>query len=482
MTHAAPGTFFTGNQKLWRLAAGLGRRPFPSLDSMPKTRFPLLALFLGALPFAAAAQEPLPPAVHHDGACHSGAYAMADGSSLVISPKDAPDLRYRTLDGASGTLYPAGDGRYESGEGWSVRTPVALRVEFGACGAGTLRLRREGTAGIEGRRVPLPTTPVAFTSGDVTLYGELVLPAAVPPRAAVVLQYGSGRESAVVYNFLQHLLPLRGIAVFVFDKQGTGRSTGRYTADINTLADDMAAAAATVRGRAELRGVPLGLMGESQGGWVAPLAATRSPADFVVVSYGLAISMLEEDRQEVAQALAAGGYGPQVLAAGDSLHVAAARVMVSRFGEGLEELERLAARYRAEPWFAAMGGDFTGRLVSTPAERMGEMRALFDFPYDLAYDPLPVIGRLAVPQLWLLAGDDTEAPHASTLANLRRLQDRGASLDVVVFPGADHGIIAVEQGPDGRRLAGRHAAGYFDRLIEWILRQGTRGDVPQIPE
>lgn len=438
----------------------------------------ILPPLLCAWPLCAAAQEPLPPAVPHAGACHSGAYALADGSSLVISPKDAPDLRYRTLAGASGTLYPAGDGGYASGEGWAVREPVTLRVAFGACGAGTVRVQRDGNSPIEGRRVPLRTIPVSFASGAETLYGELVLPALHPPRAAVVLQYGSGRESAVVYNFLQHLLPLRGIAVFVFDKRGTGRSTGGYTADIRTLADDMAAGAGAMRARQELHGVPLGLMGESQGGWVAPLAATRVPADFVVVSYGLAVSMLEEDRQEVAQALRAAGHGPEVLARGDTLHTAVARVMVSRFGEGLDELERLKARYRGESWFGDTGGDLTRLLASTPAERMGEIRALFDFPYDLEHDPMPVLERLTVPQLWILAGADTEAPHETTLANLRRLQARGAPVEVTVFPGAEHGMVVVEQAPGGARLAGRHAHGYFDRLIGWILEQAAREGEP----
>jgi pimeloyl-ACP methyl ester carboxylesterase len=435
---------------------------------MTRSLYILVLAFL-ALPLSLHAQEPPPP-----GACHGGAYAMGDGSSLVITPSDAPNLRYRSLDGASGRLYPVSGNGYESGEGWAVREPVTLRVEFGACGEGRIRVQREGASAVEGRRVPLPVTPVSFASGGDTLYGELVMPVG-RPRAVVVLQYGSGRESAVANNFVQHLLPLRDIAVFVFDKRGTGRSAGGFSADASELADDMAAAARAVRERQELRGLPLGLMGESQGGWVAPLAATRGPADFVVVSYGLAVSMLEEDRQEVAQSLRARGYGPDVLARGEALHRATARVIVSRFREGMDEVERLKAAYRDEPWFAELEGDFTGTLASTPAERMDEVRAAFDFPYDVEYDPLPVIERIAVPQLWLLAGADTEAPHEATLARLRPLQARGLPLEVVVFPDAEHGMIAVEPGPDGPRLAGRHAPGYFDRLIEWILRQRPAG-------
>ncbi|MCF7222245.1 hypothetical protein [Marilutibacter chinensis] len=73
-------------------------------------------------------------------------------------------------------------------------------------------------------------------------------------------------------------------------------------------------------------------------------------------------------------------------------------------------------------------------------------------------------------QLWLLAGDDTEAPIATTLTRLQRLEREGRPIDVIVFPQADHGMIAVEPGPDGG-LAGTTAPGYFERLGDWILRQ-----------
>lgn len=408
------------------------------------------------------------------GLCHIGAYATEDGAQVVITPSDGPNLRYRYLDGRSGKLFPVDGQAYESSEGWSAHTPVTLRARFGTCSERRIELESGGRT-VRGLRIDLPMQPVNFASGTQMLYGELVMPTGGPPRAAVVLQYGSGRDSAVVYNFLQYLLPLKGIAVFVFDKRGTGRSQGEYTAVIEVLAEDLAAAVAAVRPRAELRDVPLGIMSESQGGWVAPLAATKVDVDFVVVSYGLAISMLEEDREEVIQSLSLKGYGPEILAKAEQVHRATSRIMVTRFAAGLDELAKLQARYAHEPWFRELGGDFTGPLSAAPAERMTEMRALFDFPYDLTYDPLPVIRSLNVPMLWVLAGEDTEAPHESTLRRLRQLQCDGSKIDVAVFPHADHGMIAVERRSGEPVLAGRHAPGYFDLLEEWMVSRTLDG-------
>jgi uncharacterized protein len=432
------------------------------LSGMTKLLIPLVAA--GVCSLAAAAEEPPP------GACHAGAYAMSDGSRLVITPSDPPALRYRSLRGTTGKLFPLAGHSYESGDGWAVQTPVTVEVEFEGCREGQILFRRSSIT-LSGERIDLPTRPIRFHRDEIAFYGELILPRGREPAAVLVLQYGGGRDSAVYYNFLQHLLPLEDIAVFVFDKRGTGRSTGHFSAHIGMLADDLVAAVEAVRSVQDLRGVPLGLMGESQGGWVAPLAAAQTPVDFVVVSYGLAVSMLEEDRLEMRQSLQMQGYGPDVLAKGEKLHRAAARVMVSRFTEGREALERLKAEWRDQEWFAHVGGDFTSVLAATPTERMPEIRALFDFPYDLAYEPLPVLRRVDVPQLWVLAGRDTEAPHASTLVNLRELQAAGLPIEIAVFPTAEHGMIAVEE-DDGRHLAGYYADGYFDLLIEWISSRG----------
>lgn len=413
-----------------------------------------------AAPGLALAAEPAA-----DGSCRSGAYALADGTSLVVQPSDLPNLRWRMLDGTSGKLFPAGqDGAYSGGAGWSGREPATTRATFGPCEAGRVRFERDGRT-VEGARIPLPTTPIAFAGGPETLYGELVMPVSGKPKAVVVLQYGSGEESAVLHNFVQYLLPQKDIAVFVFDKRGTGRSAGKYTANFHVMAEDMAQAVRAVRARPELKGVPLGVMGESQGGWVAPLTAIKTPVDFVVVSYGLAVSIVEEDRSEAEQSLVSRGYGPEVVAQGQALHDAATVVVRSNFDGGLEALETLKAASAGQPWRKDLGGDYTSLLTTLPREKMGELKSMFDIGFEVDYAPVPTLEQLHVPTLWVLAGKDTEAPHEATLNILRGLQASGSPIDVVVFPNADHGIIAVDGA--GKAL-GRTAPGYFDLLGDWI--------------
>jgi len=401
--------------------------------------------------------------------CRSGAYRFDDGSQLLIQPSDDANLRYRWLDGRSGKLFPVAQGHYESGAGWSSRDPVILKATFGECGDGTVRFEPTESTPRNGHKIPLPTTAITFNNGDATLYGELVLPEQHPPKALVVLQYGGGRDSAVADNYVQYLLPLSDVAVFVYDKRGTGRSTGQFNAHIGMQSDDLVAALAAARKDPRVAGLPVGLMGESQGGWVVPLAATKAQVDFVVVSYGLVVSMLEEDRLEVEQQLRTRGHGPDAVTKGLAMHDIAGRVLVSRFTDGLEDLAQAQRTYGNEPWFRDLGGDLTSTLLLTPPESLPQLKAAFDFPYDLRYDPLPATRSLAVPQLWLLAGSDTEAPHESTLTLLQGLQREGRPIDVILFPQADHGIIAVD--PATHKPTDRTAPGYFERLSAWIVRQ-----------
>src|SRR6185295_3661766 len=58
---------------------------------------------------------------------------------------------------------------------------------------------------------------------------------------------------------------------------GSGSSTGDWhDADFNDLAADVLACVEVLKSRPEIDAKRIGLFGQSQGGWVAPLAASRS--------------------------------------------------------------------------------------------------------------------------------------------------------------------------------------------------------------
>lgn len=416
-------------------------------------------------------------------ACDAGAYRMGSGEALSITPSSEDTLRYRFYDGRSGRLYRDDAGGWVSGEGWASREPVTVRVTLDGCAGDAIGFQFKDARGLTGRRVALIETPTRFAgAGGTPLNGKLVLPAGTP-RALVVLVHGSERDAATEYYVWQYLLPLRDIAVFVFDKRGTGKSGGKYTQDIHVLAEDVVAAVTEARSQIGAPGVPVGLFGGSQGGWVAPLAATHTPVDFVIAAYGMAEGPLAEDREEVLGVLSQRGYGPEALAKAREVTEATGRVMVARFKGGFDELAKVKRKYRNEPWLAEIEGEFSKDLVRYPGWGLRIVGPWFDQGTTWDYDPLPVLESLDVPMLWILGGRDTEAPVVATLAVLESLQARGRPVDLAVFPNAEHGIIEVTGEGDARRLLG-HSAGYFDLAAHWILErnlEGAFGDARLMP-
>lgn len=132
---------------------------------------------------------------------------------------------------------------------------------------------------------------IEFANGDVRLAGTLVLPEGEGPFPAVVLAHGSAAESREPYLVDARMLAQHGIAAFAFDKRGTGVSTGDLEfASIEDLVGDLRAAVGVVAARSEVTVV--GVLGVSQGAWLAPFVAADSPeVGFIVQVTGSATSL-----------------------------------------------------------------------------------------------------------------------------------------------------------------------------------------------
>ena len=119
------------------------------------------------------------------------------------------------------------------------------------------------------------TEAVRFQSGDVTLAGTLFIPDERGRHPAIVLFHGSGpepRNPSVADWFARH-----GVIVLTYDKRGVGESTGDFRAvSFTELADDGLAAIQLLRARPDVDAERIGVWGLSQGGWLGPLAASRS--------------------------------------------------------------------------------------------------------------------------------------------------------------------------------------------------------------
>lgn len=233
---------------------------------------------------------------------------------------------------------------------------------------------------------------VTFESHGAKLFGRLTLPATEGPHPAVVWVHGGGKEKFDTAAPLYTGLLDRRFAVFAFDKRGAGRSQGTCCPlDFQLLADDVLAAVDALRSRDEVDGEAIGLLALSQGGWIAPLAATKSKhVRFAVILSGPAVSVGEEDAYSVL--------------AGDS------------------------------------------DRGCSPANPPALISALVMAQKPSQFDPRPYLAGLDIPVLWAYGRSDLSQPVVKDLTVLRPLQRAGKKFSIVVFPNTSHALLQCEGG------------------------------------
>jgi pimeloyl-ACP methyl ester carboxylesterase len=383
-------------------------------------------------------------------ACTPGTYAAPDGDFVVLvkSPAvAAPGLRYLFRDGRRGATTDAG-------------VPLA-------CGTGDVTVGGKTWTPIAFRE-----TPTTFDSVGTKMTGVLIEPpGADARRPLVVMVHGSERTSPIggIYGYA---MAAQGISVFVYDKRGTGGSEGEYTQNFELLAEDAANALGQARGMAAGRYARAGFFGGSQGGWVAPLAATRTKADFVAIGFGLVASPIEEDREQMVSEVRAAGLGKDAEALVTRLSQATAGLLLSDFRTGYDKLDAVRAEMKDKPWAAKIEGEYSGAIARMPKDmlqRIGRARVdNLELIWD--YDAVAALKKLDAPLLWVLAGEDREAPIETTRGALLGLAKQGKPVDVYLFPRTDHGMWEFTTDANGERQVTRITDGYLKLLADWIKR------------
>ncbi len=80
---------------------------------------------------------------------------------------------------------------------------------------------------------------------------------------------------------------------------------------------------------------------------------------------------------------------------------------------------------------------------------------------------MDVLRTVDVPQLWVLAADDREAPVATTLERLQTLRGQGKDIRIVVYPNTDHGMREFVQADNGTREYTRITDTFYDLIADW---------------
>jgi pimeloyl-ACP methyl ester carboxylesterase len=285
-------------------------------------------------------------------------------------------------------------------------------------------------------------------SGGVRLAGTLWSPPG-HAVAGVLMHPGSGpsdRDNDVLFPPIREHLLEAGIAVCSFDKRGVGGSAGSWLdAGIAEQADDLLAGLAAFEA-ASAPGLPIGLFGHSQGGWVVVEAAGRGvPVAFVIPNSGGGASPVRQERYSLANKLA-DGREAEALATYDAV-VAVLRECPA-LDQGLERLDEAEVPYR----------ELRGLEFMFEHEEVWHLSSKI-----FGYDPAPALSRITTPVLALLGAADRVNPPDESAAGLRAAV-RPELLQVEVFPEGDHRLH--HDDPP------RFVDGYLDRIASFVTARG----------
>jgi len=271
---------------------------------------------------------------------------------------------------------------------------------------------------------------VSIPANGFNLAGTLTTPPAVADRLrspAVILVGGSGptdRDETVVgipiFAQLARSLADSGVIVLRYDKRGVGQSGGRTeTATLADYADDLITAVKWMSQRKDVDDRKIIVVGHSEGGAVALMAAAREKKIDGVVSIA-----------------SPGTKGTDLILEQQSHLLGTMNIPEAEKQSKIELQKKIQS--------AVLGGnDWEG--ISP------ELRKQADTPWFrslLAYDPSEVVPHTKQPLLIVQGDLDTQVPpaHANKLAELARARKKAGAVEEVHIPGINHLLVPATTG------------------------------------
>ncbi|MGI8640479.1 MAG: alpha/beta hydrolase family protein [Pyrinomonadaceae bacterium] len=362
-----------------------------------------------------------------------------------------------------GQLFPTSETTFFGGTARLVPYPVEINVTFVKNKQGrvtALKWKPKGFAERTAKKVKLfNQEEVKFSNGDVTLAGTLTLPLTKGPYPAVLLIHGSDPNTR--FKGLPQLFARHGIAALSYDKRGAGASTGDLSkATFDDLAGDASTGVQFLQNRQDINSKQVGLWAISQGGWIAPLVAARTPnVAFMILHAGASVTPKIQARMELENSFPIYGYSQD--------EIKEAAVYQTLYFDAMqtdEAWEKLQAAYKKA---RAQNAKWIWNPGTKEQLRGRWFRLIMDF------DPAPVLEKVRCPVLAFFGEKDVLVPPGGNIPNLEQALQKGGNKDytIKILPKANHRFEETTTGANDFPTTKRTVPGYYDVMFEWLKKR-----------
>lgn len=309
----------------------------------------------------------------------------------------------------------------------------------------------------EVRRPQTPQPPYPYNEEEVifenksvgiNLAGTFTYPKEGTNFPAVVLVTGSGaqdRDETIFkhkpFLVIADYLSRNGIAVLRFDDRGVGKSTGNFsTATSADFATDALSAVDYLKTRGEVNHTKIGIVGHSEGGMIAPMAASSSDdVAFIILLAGPGMKGNDLLVLQTELILRANGTPEEKVknAVKQNSGVYKIVVDISDSTEAYKELEKMY-----ETGLADMNEEEKNKPENSRPVFENSAKTILSpwFRFFLRFDPKPYLENLTVPVLAINGELDLQVPPKENLKGIREALEaaKNKNFKTVELPGLNH--------------------------------------------
>jgi len=283
---------------------------------------------------------------------------------------------------------------------------------------------------------------------NITLAGTLTMPQEGENFPAVIMITGSGGQNRneellghKPFLVIADYLTSNGFAVLRYDDRGIAESKGNYsTATTEDFVKDVLSAVEFLKTRGEINHSKTGLIGHSEGGMIAPMAAVQSDdVAFIVLMAGPGIpgdSILYLQGELIQRAE---GTSEEEIQKSTRVQRKIFKMIQEINDDGVLK-NKIEEIFKEE--YALLSEEDKSKMGDPEVYLQMQMKTITSpwFKHFVKYDPVPVLKKVKCPVLAINGEKDLQVPPKENLSAIEDALKRGGNknYETKMLPGLNH--------------------------------------------